>query len=240
MTKNIVIIVGSSKGIGKAVFDHLSTKSYKVFGLSRSVEKKEQKLLKIDINSKNDLQKLEEFLKENFFKIIGIVFVAGITKPPVPDENSTKLQTIDDFREILETNLISQYGLILKVLKYIEKKASIIFISSIAAAQGFPGNPGYLASKSAIEGLTRALSVDLSSKEIRVNCIRLGYFKTEMNKKSYTNPEIYRKRSSGTLLNRWGDPKEVGGVVEFLLNSNSSYISGTVISVDGGWQIKSF
>jgi NAD(P)-dependent dehydrogenase (short-subunit alcohol dehydrogenase family) len=123
-------------------------------------------------------------------------------------------------------------------MSYLKKNASIINISSISSYFGFPNNPGYVSSKSGLSGLTRSLAYDFSKKNIRVNNIVPGYIRTEMTKKSFNNKKLFNLRKSSTLLNRWGNPKDIIGACTFLVSSSSSYITGADIVIDGGWSVK--
>ena len=82
------------------------------------------------------------------------------------------------------------------------------------------------------------MAIDLSKHNIRVNSISPGYFKTAMTKKSYKNKFQKKKRLSRMILNRWGEPKDLLGIVEFLISKKSSYITGQDFIIDGGWLSK--
>ena len=79
------------------------------------------------------------------------------------------------------------------------------------------------------------MAIDLASKSIRSNCIRLGYFKAPMTEVSYNDMNMRKKRSERTILNRWGELDDILGPTVFLLSEASKYITGSVITVDGGW-----
>ncbi len=108
----------------------------------------------------------------------------------------------------------------------------IVNISSVVASYGGKGQANYIASKSAIEGLTRALAIELAPKGIRVNAVAPGIIDTDMTS------EIREKKLDSILdkilLKRVGMPDEIANTVSFLCNEDSSYINGQVISVDGG------
>ena len=170
----------------------------------------------------------------------GLVNCAAITKP-LPDSLDEKYLL---FRETIAINLESIYILCElfynSSISFGKKEASIVNISSIAAAHGFPGNPSYIASKAALEGLTRSLAYDYSSNNIRVNCVRPGYVETPMNIKSLSDESAKNQRSSHTLLKRWALPDEISKPVIFLLSPASSYITGISMPVDGGWKVNGF
>ena len=125
-------------------------------------------------------------------------------------------------------------------IKKIKKKknTSIINICSINAHQAFPNNPGYVASKGGILSLTRSLALDFSKYKIRVNSISPGYIKTNMTKKSFTSKKKFLERKNRTMTNRWGNPDDLFGIVEYLISKKSSYTTGQDFIIDGGWTSK--
>ena len=122
------------------------------------------------------------------------------------------------------------------VKKMITKKqgGSIINISSIGGELGFPNNPAYISSKSALIGLTRSFARDYGKYNINCNAVLPGYFKTDMNKKSLNNKSKRIKRENLTMLGRWGELNELIGVILFLSTKSAKYITGQKIIVDGG------
>ena len=115
---------------------------------------------------------------------------------------------------------------------------SIINITSLAAEQGFPNNVAYVSSKGGLKQLTKAMAIDLAKKNIRVNSIGPGYVKTKMTEKSYSNSKKKLERVEKSILNRWGEPNDLIGIVIFLATKSSSFVTGTNIIVDGGLSIK--
>ena len=102
----------------------------------------------------------------------------------------------------------------------------------------FPDNPAYVSSKTALAGLTRSMALDYGKYNIRVNSVAPGYINTDMTSRSWKDIDMREKRSSRTILNRWGKPEEVANAVIFLSSDLSSYITGQALFVDGGWSIK--
>ena len=114
-------------------------------------------------------------------------------------------------------------------------KGSIINISSMASRYGIPKVIAYTASKSAIEGMTRAMAVDLSPKGIRVNCIAPGFIATDMSAKALNNdPERKNKVLSRTPMGQLGEAADIGDAVVFLASDAAKYITGVILPVDGG------
>ena len=114
-------------------------------------------------------------------------------------------------------------------------KGRIVNISSMASQYGIPRVIAYTASKSAIEGMTRAMATELSPKGIRVNCIAPGFIATDMSLKALGNDqERMQKAISRTPLGYMGTPADIGDAVLFLVSDAAKYITGMVLPVDGG------
>ena len=114
-------------------------------------------------------------------------------------------------------------------------KGTIINISSMASQYGIPKVISYTASKSAIEGMTKAMAVELSPKGIRVNCIAPGFIATDMSARALNgDQERMQKVLSRTPMGGLGDPSDIAETALFLASDAAKYITGTVIPVDGG------
>jgi NAD(P)-dependent dehydrogenase (short-subunit alcohol dehydrogenase family) len=112
---------------------------------------------------------------------------------------------------------------------------NIIMISSMASRYGIPKVIGYTASKAAVEGMTRALAVELSPRGIRVNCIAPGFIKTDMSAKALEDdPERKRKVLARTPMGTLGDPSDIANAALFLASSQSKFVTGIILPVDGG------
>tara|TARA_B100000989_G_C19217108_1_gene334285 strand:- start:179 stop:547 length:369 start_codon:yes stop_codon:yes gene_type:complete len=114
----------------------------------------------------------------------------------------------------------------------------IVNVSSIGSKVGFPGNPGYVSSKGGIMQLTKALAIDYSKKNIRVNSLVPGYMRTDMTKKSYENTKEKKERLNNMIIKRWGKPQDLIGAAIFLCSDASSYMTGAELIIDGGWLSK--
>jgi NAD(P)-dependent dehydrogenase (short-subunit alcohol dehydrogenase family) len=116
-----------------------------------------------------------------------------------------------------------------------QKAGSIINISSMAAQYGLPGVISYTASKTAIDGMTRAMAVELSPLGIRVNAIAPGFIFTKMSSAALdSDPQRKQKVLSRTPMGKLGMPEDVANAVYFLASDESAFLTGTVIPVDGG------
>ncbi|OVE75883.1 hypothetical protein BVX97_03495 [bacterium E08(2017)] len=146
----------------------------------------------------------------------------------------------EEFRAIIDTNLLSIYSLIRAVLPGMIERGggSIINISSMAAIFGIPQVVAYSSSKTALLGLTRTLTAEYSGSGVRFNCIAPGFIETEMFRAAMeADPEREKKVLSRTPLNRVGTVKEIGYAAAFLASDASEFITGACLPVDGGCAI---
>lgn len=234
-----IVVTGASRGLGLATANGLNALGAEVIGVGRSqrpLELHEQiKYFRADLTSILEITSLVKFVANEFGQLNSLVNVAGVSLP-----SSTPEEEVIRFSETVGQDLILPFIVISKFLPYFsnDKKSSIINFSSINATLGFPGNPGYVASKAGLSGLTRALAVDLAPNGIRVNSISPGYFPTSMTSQSFNNESMHAERANRTVMKRWGKLDEIIGPVAFLCSDASSYITGHDLAVDGGWLIQ--
>jgi NAD(P)-dependent dehydrogenase (short-subunit alcohol dehydrogenase family) len=145
--------------------------------------------------------------------------------------------TDEEYQGVILTNQTSAFCITRVVTAFMKKQGSgaVLNISSMASQYGIPLVIAYTASKAAIEGMTRAMAVELSPMGIRVNCIAPGFIKTNMSSVALDkDPERKRKVLSRTPLGRLGKPEEVADAALFLVSDAASFITGVVLPVDGG------
>ena len=237
----VAIVTGGASGIGLAIAEKLVSEKIHTIIISRDQMKLEaaKKSLgaychkvSFDLNNLSDIPQLVEDLVKEFGKIDILVNNAGINmKKDFVDV------TDEDFQAVLNTNVMAVFSLSREVSKSMLKngKGSIINISSMASQYGIPKVIAYTASKSAIEGMTRAMAVELSPLGIRVNCIAPGFIATDMSAKALDNdPERKEKAIGRTPMGYLGQPADVAEAAYFLATDHSKYITGTILPVDGG------
>ena len=145
--------------------------------------------------------------------------------------------TDEEFQSILHTNITSVFVMSREVSRVMKQQqiGSIINISSMAAQYGIPKVIAYSASKTAIEGMTRAMAVDLAEFGIRVNCVAPGFIKTKMSGKALDgDPERKNKVLSRTPMGRLGEPCDVANAIYYYATSESNFTTGTILPIDGG------
>ena len=221
----IILLTGSSKGIGSYLYTNLKKKN-SVVGISSTHSKNTDYIC--DISKKDEVKKI--FGKIS--KIDVLINNASVTE--------VKKNKILNFEETLKVNLNGTFYCSHYALTKLKKSRikRIINISSINAHVGFPNNPGYVASKGGVGALTRSLAVDYGKFGIKVNSLSPGYIATGMSKKSFNDIVKRKQRNKNTILNCWGKPIDVLGAVEFLISKKSNYITGSDIVIDGGWLAK--
>ena len=144
----------------------------------------------------------------------------------------------DDFRRLIETNLIAQYALSRVAARHMAERGRgrLVFISSMVGPQSFQGDPAYVASKGGLEALMRALAVELGPRGVTANAIAPGFFLTEGNAPSFGQPRVV-ELARRIPLQRFGRPDELVGAAIFLASDAASYITGQVLTVDAGLSV---
>lgn len=238
----IAIVTGGGSGIGFAIAEKFVANNIKTIIVGRDQQKlndAKNKLgelsntIQCDLNDLTSIPNLVNNIIQQHGQIDILVNNAGINMKKEFIE-----VTDEDFQKILLTNVTAIFSISREVVKHmLEKnsKGSIINISSMASQYGIPKVIAYTASKSAIEGMTRAMAVELSPKGIRVNCIAPGFIATDMSAKALNNdPERKNKVMGRTPMGDLGQPSDIGDAAVFLATDASKYITGVVLPVDGG------
>lgn len=235
----VALVTGASRGIGCAIAQGLSEAGATVYGMGRSRETEAQagifQYRQCDVLDRERLSHVLAELVETHGRLDILVNAAGITMP-----DQMEADPFTTFQRTLDLNLTAAFACSHLVLPYMLSGGygSIINVTSIGAALGFPGNPGYVASKGGLAAMTRALARDYGGKGIRVNNIVPGYIHTAMTHTSYSDRQLHAERAERTMLGRWGSVAELSGAAVFLASPASSYVTGTDLVVDGGWSAK--
>jgi 3-oxoacyl-[acyl-carrier protein] reductase len=241
MEKEVVLITGGSRGIGAAIVKKLSEEGKMVYFTYNKSEVESKFLadslvdvypLQLDISDYEQVEKTIKEIIEKEKRIDILINNAGITS-----DGSFLMMDKNKWSHVIDTNLNGSFYVSKFVAKNMlkQRKGRIINISSVVANIGSKGQANYISSKSAIEGLTKALAIELASRGILVNAIAPGYIETDMtnNLDNKYKEEIINK----TLLKRCGYVDEIADVVSFLCSKSSSYITGQIITVDGGMSL---
>ena len=246
LTGKVAVITGSSKGIGKAIAERMAEAGARVVISSRKAEPCADVAASINdrfgagraisipanISSKDDLQNLVAETNANFGRIDVLVCNAASNPYYGPLAGIAD----DQFRKILENNVIANHWLIsFAAPQMIERKdGAIIIVSSIGGLRGSSVIGAYNISKAADFQLARNLAVEYGPHNVRVNCIAPGLIKTDFAKALWEDAETLKLRTATTPLRRIGEPDEVAGAAIFLASQAGSFVTGQSVVVDGG------
>lgn len=235
----IAIVTGGASGIGLAIAEKFIANKIFTIVIGRDIKKLEAlnlndsgRIIQFDLTELSKIPGLITDIEKQYGKIDILVNNAGINMK----KEFTEVKD-DEFQQIMFTNVNAVFSLSREVVKVMEKNGggSIINISSMAALYGIPKVIAYTASKSAIEGMTSAMAVELSPKGIRINAIAPGFIATDMSSKALNGDEERKQKVLGrTPLGYLGSPEDVAEAAFFLAGPASKYITGTSIRVDGG------
>lgn len=235
----VAVVTGTSRGNGRGIAEALLNAGAEVYCAQRNLEggiaHANAHLVSTDVTQKRDLEKLVARVVQEQKKIDILVNNAGISQG-----NPSEEYTEEDWDQSYETNLKAVFLLSqIAAREMIKRKSGVIInITSINAEVGFPNNPAYVAFKGGVKQLTKAFAVDWGKYNIRVNNLGLGYFPTDMTKKSWDDLELRQERANHTLLGRWGGAEDLAGPAVFLASDASSYMTGQDLYIDGGWLAK--
>ncbi|MBM3201455.1 MAG: 3-oxoacyl-ACP reductase FabG [Chlamydiae bacterium] len=239
------IITGGTRGIGKAIaiafaeqgadiaiFGTSEERGQEVVSALEAVKaSSEQKFFfkKVDVSSNQEVKENIHHVLEIFENVDILVNCAGITR----DKLLMKMEE-EDWDAVLDINLKSVYNTTQILIRPMMKKRSgrIINITSVIGLMGNPGQVNYAASKAGMIGMTRSLAKEVASRNITVNCIAPGFIDTDM-----TN-QLSDEQKEGILkqvpMGRLGNGKDIANAAVFLASSDGDYITGQVITIDGG------
>ena len=237
----VAIVTGGGSGLGLAISEKFTQAGIETVIVGRDESKLKQAKEKLgehcypmacDLSNLSSIPSFINDVIKQFGQIDVLVNNAGINMK----KEFTEV-TDEDFQKVITTNLSAVFAVSREVVKQMLKQGSgsIINISSMAAQYGLPKVIAYSASKTAIDGMTRAMAVELSPKGIRVNAIAPGFIITDMTDKALnSDPERKSKVFNRTPMGYMGQPSDIGDAALFLAGDASKYITGVVLPVDGG------
>ena len=241
LDKQIAIVTGASRGIGRAIAMELARRGATVIGTATS-ESGAAAITEafnaagvngrgavLNVNDAAAAEALIDGTVKEFGALHVLVNNAGITQ----DQLAMRMKD-DDWDAVVDTNLKSVFRLSRAVLRPMMKAKGgrIINITSVVGSAGNPGQINYAAAKAGVAGMTRALAREIGSRGITVNCVAPGFIDTDMTK---TLPEEQQTALKTQIpLGRLGSPEDIAHAVAFLASPQAGYITGTTLHVNGG------
>ena len=232
-----ILVTGASSGIGRGIAIACSRMGASVIIVGRNEVRLNETKTKLQDAGNNVIScditspKAVETMVEQLPALDGIVHCAGIGQR-IP----AKMLTVEDIDNVMDVNFKAPVMLQKELLKQkkINKKASIVFIASIASWSPSVGNSIYSASKGAIKSYAKCLSLELAPRLIRVNCISPAMVWTDLITKDGVDEDALREDEKLYPLKRYGTPEDIGNLAVYLLSDASSWMTGSDITITGG------
>ncbi len=236
-----VLVTGGASGLGYAIASAFAMQQANVVIVGRNRQK--LTLVKNELGEKvsaivfdlNEIAKLPELMGQ-IAEAVGTIDIL-VNNAGINSKKDALHVSNQEYQDIIQTNQTAVFALTREVAKSMMARGagSIIMISSMASQYGIPKVISYTASKSAVEGMTRALAVEWAANGIRVNCIAPGFIKTAMSSKALNDdPERKKRVLARTPMGKLGEPDDVANAALFLASAQAKYVTGIVLPVDGG------
>lgn len=235
------LVTGGSRGIGKAICLKIAEQGYHILINYRSNTKEAEdtlgqikanggsgELMKFDVSNPDEIKtSLENWKEKNPDSVIEVlVNNAGIRKDAL-----IMWMKDEDWKDVLNTNLDSFFYITKSLVQdmLVNKYGRIVNVVSLSGIKGLPGQTNYSAAKGGVIAASKALAQEIAKKNVTVNCVAPGFIKTDMT------AELEEKDLKRMIpMSRFGNAEEVADVVSFLASPKASYVTGEVISVNGG------
>jgi 3-oxoacyl-[acyl-carrier protein] reductase len=224
----VIVVTGSSRGLGLAICNRLQSLGLDVFGLSRDVSNATFPSLSCDVSSYEEVKKTALMLKKEVNKVSGLINAAGIASMNLAVTTPPNVS-----QKIIDTNLLGTIFCcqLIAPLMMRNKSGTIINFSTIAVSLGLKGESVYAASKAGVEGFTRSFAREMSDFNINVNCIAPGPIDTSLL--TGITPNQIKNIVSQQIIPKQFPPDAVCDLAELLLDNRSKSLSGQLLNVGG-------
>jgi NAD(P)-dependent dehydrogenase (short-subunit alcohol dehydrogenase family) len=230
------LVVGAASGIGQAAAKALGAAGATVICADVNAEGAEATAAEIPGSRAVVVDLMDETAVQEVVGRLGRIDVL-VSTPAVNVRKPLLKYTSEEFNRVIGLNLRGTFHVVKAVASGMErqKSGSIILFSSIRSVTVEPGQGVYAATKAGTVQMARALAAELGPVGVRVNCIAPGVVETPLTAPIKNKPEWYKAYAERNALGRWAKAEEMGGPVVFLASDASSYVTGAVLFVDGGW-----
>jgi NAD(P)-dependent dehydrogenase (short-subunit alcohol dehydrogenase family) len=229
-TGRTVLVTGGNRGIGLAIARTFAANGDKVAITHRGSTAPDGLFgVKCDVTSADEVDAAFKAVEDELGPVEVLVANAGMT-----DDTLLLRMTEESFQRVLDANLIGAYRVAQRAAKSMlrARKGRLIFISSVVALVGSPGQANYAASKAGLIGLARSIARELGSRSITANVIAPGFIQTDMT--AGLGEAREKEILASVPLGRYGTADEVAGAALYLASDAGAYVSGVVLPVDGG------
>ena len=229
----VAIVTGAASGIGAATMELFKSEGARIVAVDMTpvIVRAEDLAVQADISDPAAVATLVRDALAHMGTLDNLAHFAGITRDAIADR-----MTMEQWDAVIRVNLTGSFVMAQAAARVMSDGGAIVFASSISAF-GNIGQANYAASKAGVIGLTRTLALELGKRAIRVNAIAPGFIETPMTQ---TVPDHLRERViAATPMCRMGLPQEIASVALFLASPDASYVTGQVLSVDGGRKLTS-
>lgn len=246
LTGKLAVVTGAKRGLGKAMAEALAAAGADIIGVSATLEPAGSDVAHaVESLGRSFTAKTVDFADREAVRALGTSLAAMERPVDILVNNAGTIERApaaehadEQWDHVLEVNLSSQFILSREIGKAMITRGAggkIIFTASLLSFQGGINVPGYTAAKSAIAGLTKALSNEWAIHGINVNAIAPGYIATDNTHALRADPARSQAILDRIPAGRWGAAADMAGAIVFLASPASNYICGTILPVDGGW-----
>lgn len=242
MDGRVAVVTGGRRGIGLAIVEMLTRRGAEVVMGDRTIDESTKvaevvaedcqcrvKAMQVDVSNPESVNAMIDATLKEFGKIDILINNAGVTR-----DTLIMRMTEDDWDFVMNVNLKGAWNCCKAVVRPMMKQryGRIVNISSVSGLAGQAGQTNYSASKAGLVGLTKSLAREVASRNITVNAVAPGFIPTALT------VDLPQELKDGMMklipLGRWGEPTEIASAVTFLASDEAGYITGQVLSVDGG------